>query len=355
MFWRLRDSLPSHVAIGAALVALLAVDATVAGTRDAGEDANLAQPLPVVQPAPHAGLLPGVEVESVASGRGRIWVLVDRPDAGKDRFFVHQLDAANYRVMASVRVPGPASHVYYGAGHVWVSGGGSGGAPGARITAFVPPTGDLVTRRFGNGAAVDSIAFHGSTAYAAVPGRGEVLALKAGRTLRYQRHEERGGPTGVVAVEGAIQVTNSYRNLVPIILRGADTSFLAEVSRIHPVLASAGRRSVWVRSEHGLIRVSVSRGGNVQRKHVTTIHRVRDLLSTSDHGCFVAVTNHPDRMNHRNLLYFSPAALRSPHPKPTAIHHGHQVTRMALSPAGGVVYVDNRGKLWDWNPAGSAT
>jgi hypothetical protein len=355
MFWRLRDSLPSHVAIGAALVVLVAVDATVAGTRDASDTPHYVAPTPAPHAARrHAGLLPGVTVESVTSGGGRIWALVDKPSARGDRMFVFQLDPTDYRVTATVRVPGPADRVYYGAGRVWVSGGGDGGSPNVRISAFAPSVGDVVSLRLGSNAAVDSIAFHGRTGYAAVAGRDEVLALHAGRRLRVERRQELGGPTGVVAVEGAVQVTNASRNLVPIILRGADTSFLAEVSRIHPVLAAAGKRAVWVRSGHGLIRVSVTRGGVVTRKHVRTIHRVFEVRAAPGGGCYVSVTNRRNLRTHRNLLYFSPAALRSPHPAPTAIHHGREVNSLALNPAGGVVYVDNMGKLWDWVPRSSA-
>jgi hypothetical protein len=215
--------------------------------------------------------------------------------------------------------------------------------------------GDVVSLRLGSNAAVDSIAFHGRTGYAAVAGRDEVLALHAGNRLRVERHQELGGPTGVVAVEGAVQVTNASRNLVPIILRGADTSFLAAVSRVHPVLAAAGKRAVWVRSGHGLIRVSVTRDGVVTRKHVRTIHRVFDVHTTPAGGCYVSVANRRNRRTHRNLLYFSSAALRAPHPAPTAIHHGREVNSLALDPAGGVVYVDNTGKLRHWVPRRSAS
>lgn len=349
MFWRLRDlRVPGTVALGGAALALVVVDSVVAGTRGGSPAAPPAPPVPHV--SARLGMLPGVITESVAAGRGRIWALVDKPSAHRDRFYVYGIDPATNAVRSTVRVPGPASYVFYGARHVWVSGGGDGGAPNSKISAVDPARLTIATVRLGRDSAVSSIAFHGSTAYAAAAGRDQVLAIKAGKRLRVKRIAERGGPIDVVAVHGAIEVTDGVRNLVPVILRGANTSFLAEVSRLRPVFAAAGRRAVWVRSARRLIRVSVVGGKVGVRTQVPTGSRVFGMVTTPGGGCYVAVASRGAHHPRRNLLYFSPTALRARHPHPTAVHHGRTVNHLALDPAGGVVYADAAGKLRRWIP-----
>jgi hypothetical protein len=348
MFWRLRDlGVPSYIAVGSALLALVVADSVTAGVRSDGSSA--ATPPAVVHLASGTrGLLAGAKAVSVASGRGEIWALAGPSSHAVAGRVAEEIDPKTGRVLRSVPVPAPATYVFYGAHRVWVSGAG-------RVSAVNPSTGHVLTRSLGRGVAVQSMAFHGSRAYVADPGRDQIVTFTAGTQLRSKTVTELGGPRAVVELHGAIQPTNRVKNLVPVIFRGADTSFLAEVSRIRPVIASAAKRIVWVRRSDGLLRVTMSRAAArgvsvARRQEVMTGSRVRQLAMTPGGGCYVAIENHHDRRSHRNLLYFSRAALRARRPHPTSVHRGHEARDLALDPAGGVVYADRTGKLVSWLP-----
>jgi hypothetical protein len=346
MFWRLRDSVPSYTAIGFALVALVAVDSTVAGSRTDGSSASAAPAIvQVAQGQSSHGLLPGVRTLGVASGHGEIWALVVQGSS----YAVEEINPTTQRAGASYRMTSPASHIFYGAGRVWLTGAN-------RVSALNPASGHFLTHRLGNGAKVSAMVFHGTTAYAALGGHDELLTLRPGRTFRAKLIAERGGPAAVVALSGAIQPTNRMKNLIPIIFRDANTSFLAEISRLRPVIASAGKRAVWVHSGKGLIRITVPSGGTIRRgndiasrQHFATDIRVRQIMMTPGGDSYVSAQNRGGR-SHRNLLYFSRAALRAKKPVPTATHRGLAALGLALDPAGGVVYADRTGKLRRWVP-----
>jgi hypothetical protein len=226
-----------------------------------------------------------------------------------------------------------------------------------RVSALDPANGHVLTRRLDGGVAAHSMAFHGSTAYLVEPARDRVLALRAGSTIRINGTTERGGPRAVVALHGAVQPTSQDKNLIPFIFRGADTSFLAQLSRLPPILAWAGNRAVWLRRAHGLLLATVSHSGTVargthlsSRRYVVTGTRVRQVVMTASGGCFISVQNSRDVRSHHNLLYFSRAALRASKPRPTAVHRGREVRDLAVNPAGGVAYADDAGRLLSWVP-----
>jgi hypothetical protein len=245
----------------------------------------------------------------------------------------------------------PAAHIFYGAGRVWLTGSG-------RISAINPASGRVLTRTLDRGVNLTSMAFHDSSAYVADPRQDRVYRFTAGSRIAAHAIAERGGPRAVVTLSGAVQPTNAAKNLIPIIFGGANTSFLAEVSRLHPVIASAGTRAVWVRSGKGLTRITVPPGGTIRRgnnvasrQHFATDTRVRQLAMTTAGGVYVAIQNPHNVRSHRNLLYFSRAALEAHSPRPTASHRGRTAIDLAIDPAGGVVYADGTGKLWRWAPA----
>jgi hypothetical protein len=343
MFWRLRDTgLRSHVVIGVAALALVVVDSVVAGSRGSGE--AQAQPSIGGHQTPVA-VGHGSRAKAVASGHGRIWALVEVGRTG--RYFVGEIDPRNDEALDTIRVPGPASYVFYGAGHVWVSGRHGSTA---RLSAIDPRTGRVLTLRLRGDGALSSMAFAGPTAYAAVVGRDEVLELTARKRLHAKAIEERGGPLAVVAVPHAIEVTNRDMNLVPIILRGADTTFLAALQLGRPVIAAAEGQAAWVRREDSLVRETLSASGRPARHYVPTHALPLEVVMTPAGGCYVAVATHKGRRPSPDLLYFTRAALSAGHPRPTAVHRGRQINHLALDPTGGVVYTDVTGRLNRWAP-----
>lgn len=336
LFWRWRDlGVYRHIALGVALAALLAVDVAVAGTR--GADSSAAAPSSPVSTKP-VRLAPRMHAVDVASGHGRLWVLTRKGRRGP--YAVEELTADRLQQVRSFPVTEAATAVYYGAGRVWVVGKRS-------ITVLDPAGGRTQSRRIEG--TIDSMAFARATAYAVAAGRGEVLTISPGRRLSIHSIEERGGPLALVAVTGAIEVTNQAMNLVPIILGGANTTFLAALQLGRPVIASAGDQAVWVRRGHQLVRETLGSDNRPARKYVATPGSPLQVVMTADGGCYVSLASTSKRR--LDLAYFSRRALSARHPTPTDVRAGRRVADFALDPAGGVVLVDASGNLRRWVPA----
>lgn len=338
LFWRLRDlRIYSHAAIGIAVLALLGVDATVAGVRSG----DAAQVVSIGGHEPHSRPIGRVAyADAVTSGHGVIWTLHCSRHAG--RHCEVALGSPPKGVEASVlAVPRPASHLFYGAGRVWIAGGG-------RISAIDPRTHRIATLRLAGGT-VASMAFRGSRAYAAVVGRDEVLAITPGRTLHPKVIAEHGGPRTVIAFPDAIEVANDEMNLVPIIFPRADTSFLAALQLGRPVIAAAGPHAAWVRRGRQLVRETLGPDNRPARKYIATPGRALRVVMAAGGGCYVSLAS--VRRRGIDLAYFSRKALSARHPTPTDVHVGRRVVDFALNPAGGVVYIDRTGALQRWVPA----
>jgi hypothetical protein len=338
LFWRWRDlRLHGHVAIGIAVLALLAVDSTVVGARS-GEAA------PVMSigghPPPARLIGDGFLADAVTSGHGEIWTLRCFAPRPHRRCEVFEIDPSTGVEISAFLIPRPASNLFYGADRLWATGGG-------RITAIDPVSHHVATERRAGGT-IRSMAFHGSTAYAAVVGRDEVLALTGGKRLRTKVIEEKGDPIAVVALPRAIEVTNRDMNLVPVILPGADTSFLATLQLGRPVIAAGGPHVVWVRRGHLLVRETVTRSSHPARQYVATPGAPLRVVTAGDGGCYVSLASVP--RSRVNLAYFSRKALTARHPRPTDVHAGARLTDFALDPAGGVVFIDRSGALKRWEP-----
>lgn len=344
LFWRWRDlRLHSHAAIGFAALALVVVDASVAGVRGGDRPPTSVRPSATGFHQPKLYVGHGLQAEAIASGGGRIWVLARRLAAGGDR--LEEIDPRTEQTVSSTPVPRSAEHVFYGADRVWLTGR-------TRITVLDPRTKHVDTIQL-SGGTLRSMAFAGSTAYAAVVSRDEVLEIKPGKQLRTKVIEEKGAPLTVVAVPRAIEVANNEMNLVPVILPGADTSFLATLQLGRPVIAAGDGRVVWVRRGHLLVRETLHRGAARPARQYVDVHGIPlQVMMASDGGCYVMVR--AAGRSQPSLLYFSRHSLRAANPKPSAVHRGRQVRDFAIDPAGGVAYVDAAGHLARWVPGAKA-
>ncbi|HVV74597.1 MAG TPA: hypothetical protein VHC43_01065 [Mycobacteriales bacterium] len=343
LFWRWRDlRVHSHLAIAAGALILLLVDSTVAGVRAGSPPAAAAPPSLASR---HEVLSPrrGLRGELVVSGSGWLWLLARD---GKHAHSLEQVDPRTEQIHSSTRVAGPASYLFYGAGRVWVTGGST-------IRALDPRSGRLSVLRAAGGT-VRSMTFARSKAYAVVAGRDEVLAISPGRRLRAHTIVEHGGPSTAVALSDAIEITNHRANLVPVIFPRADTSFLAALQLGRAVIAAAGPQAAWVRRGHELVRETLSRAAGSAsrpaRHYVDTLGRPEHVVMTADGGCYVSIGRTSGRARRTDVLYFSRSALRSRHPRPSAVHRGPHVRSLALDPAGGVVFTDAVGDLVRWVP-----
>lgn len=332
MFWRPRDlGLRSHVAVGIAALALVGVDASVAATRGGGGEAPT---FSIADPATSFHLGPHLHAEGVASGHRRLWVLV-RHDP--DHYRVEDLRPSNLETIRSIPVPSGATGIYFGAGRVWVSSA-------AAITAIDPASGRSQTHALGS--TVDSMAFVGSTAYAVGTSPDELLAITAGHRLRVRSIEETGDPVAVVALSRAVEVAGRAANLVPVILPGANTSYLAALDLGQPIIGSAGPTAAWVARGRLLVLERLSASGRLARKYFRIPGHARRVLTDPRGGCYVAVGG----AARPALLYIPRAAIRAELPRAFAIRRGAAIASFALDPVGGVVYTTFAGQLRRWIP-----
>jgi hypothetical protein len=77
------------------------------------------------------------------------------------------------------------------------------------------------------------------------------------------------------------------------------------------------------------------------------------VLGDPDHGVYVALRTDKPPGNKPYLVYYSPAALATADPVPTAVLHGVLAAEeMVADPAGGIVFVTNDGDVDAWHPTG---
>ena len=331
--------------LGYGALAVVVAGLTVVGVRTVPE----AKAGPMYPPfTHHIAMTPGASVSSVASGAGAIWAIV-KPASG-DLIRLAKIDPRTDNVKSWLDLPMPASQLYFGRGWLWASNGA-----GTRITAINALTGAVSSLHLTTGA-VGSIASLGSTAYAVVAHRDEVLALTVDKgEIQTRRIHVAGGPTSIVALRGVVLPSNRSGTLEPIWVQPQQPHHAAfpvgALSSKLPVIAPAGVMSVWARSAGALEREGVGTHRHLFAVRLRPAHRPIAVVNARDGACYVAIRNFggPSRAN---LFYYQSSRIAGGAPLPSQAHVGHQIRSLALDPLGGVVYVDARGQLWRWVPAG---
>jgi hypothetical protein len=273
---------------------------------------------------------------------------------------VEQRDPATGAVLRTYPLTTPARGAAYGAGGLWVWGGGDKTHPDTTVSVVEPSPGVVSTADLRQVAAIEGFGFAANHAYA---------------------FDARHGVYSLNETGSGAQVTGRRFPGVVDVVGGHDTLFLLGDHRIvaqypvadgwHPDLdvfygitidglpLVESAKGFWTVQGRNLVQEDPQGhqlGATVTPPlfgNPTFSALSKPLAAVVDPagGLYVAMSN-DGGPRIESLLYYSPAALRSSAPQPTAVHVGsEQAETIALDPAGGVVWFA-AGGFGRWNPAG---
>jgi hypothetical protein len=295
-------------------------------------------------------------VDALTAGGGFVWTIGIKSTPNDVISLIQRRDPVTGRVLASYRIPDPEQFISYGLGKVWAWGGGDGGYPDGRLSVLTPATGRVRSASLGFGKGLDtsafgyasntSLGFAGHRAFGIRENSGGVVAIdphdlaaadSQQPALRIAKVQSILGGRGTVYVRGLQGVIGQYPATrtwppngpsEPITVRG------------FPLLVTAD--GFWAALNHELVHEDINGtqiGAALPLPRVATerfLPAVTSVVVDRSGGLYAAIAS---VRNTVDLLYYSPAELRSAHPRPTAIHRGPAVDRIEADPAGGVVYV----------------
>lgn len=336
---------------GVAVVAVVAVAVSVAGTgagKHIGEgtaaQGNPRHPVPI--PLLQFPKAPADFANGVTFGGGWIWTIESRPTKVGSRAYVVQRNPVTGKINARYRVPQADDHIAYGFGKAWTWHNGDD-FPNTAI-ATVGTTGDVGSERWTPSVAIQDMTFTSGFAWMTEPKANFVVTFR----------------DGVLGANGGAPLTGA-RFVIPLsphsVLVAGSTGTLHELpsgqfvylgAKPPSLLASAPAYGIWI--AHGRRLTYQTRIDEPPALRLDLPLSVGAVIGDPDHGVYVELHSENPRHYDPYLVYYSPAALRSPHPQPTARLDGLvQAEGMVANPAGGVVFVTNDGAVDAWHPDAS--
>jgi DNA-directed RNA polymerase specialized sigma24 family protein len=332
-------------ALVAAVVLLVALGVSVVhgsgGGPAAADPQQPAADRPISLPREPADFASGVAV-----GGGAIWTIESHPIRHAAISYLVRRDPASGSIQGRYLVPDPDDRIGYGLGKVW-AWNDNVEYPTTAIST-VDANGDVATVGSSPSIAIAGAAFADGRAWFSEPATNTVLAV-------------RGGDLGTVArvtIAGA-------RYLVPVSATSVLVSGTSGELRQLPgnrivdpgdepltLLAPAASYGFWTAQDQ---RLSYRSGvGASPSLTVTMRSRVVAVSGDPTGGVYIALAPTHERGATPYLVYYSPLALRSSEPRPTAQVLGHtRVEGMVLDPVGGVVFTTSFGFVEMWRPPGA--
>jgi hypothetical protein len=307
-------------------------------------------------PRPASATWATAHVLAVAEGGGSVWSLEEHMIQHVDHIDVVQRDSVSGVVLRHWRVGTYNDFIAYKYGKVWVWGGGDSNAPSTAMT--LDPTTDArsSTAHLGRVNALGSVAFASGHAL------GAVLAWQRVVGFSFDRNGRGFGVTKQHVTDVTVVLALGPKTLGWVTTSGQIEAVQRSDTRTYQI--SAGSRP-WVPvggAPWGHV-FWVSHGRSLYRQDLTTARRTGptvslpstpfDVVADASGGIYVSRGNPNDLPTVASLLYYSPAALASASPRPTAQLEAGEVKSLAVDPAGGVVYTDSYDALIHWNAAGA--
>jgi hypothetical protein len=316
---------------------------------DRGDATTAARP----GPHPTTAMWASAHVVAVTAGGGSVWSLEEHATRAADHADIVQRDPFTGAVEKHWLVSSTYEFIAYGYGKVWVWGGGVSAAPESIAMTLDPTTGTRsATADLGFGNAFDSLVFAAGSAWAAVPERNRLISFGFQGVRSTANVTHLPGIVSVVRIGGGLATIARDGLLSPIPEQLGPVNPNARIAAgAHPWVPAAGT-TFWVSNRHGdLYREDLARlrraGSAVTLPHVPLA-----VAADSSGGLYVALVSPSHAQAAPSLLYYSAAALGVASPRPTAIRSGDEIHRLAVDPAGGVVYTNSADALIHWNPAG---
>jgi hypothetical protein len=281
----------------------------------------------------------------VVAAAGQLWTVELHPSNKVPGTTVVRRDPGTGREETSYAVPGEDFGIAYGLGMIWTWGAAAGGPPASDVSVIDPETGHVRTLRVSYGP-IEDVAFADGLAWFTQPDLNRVLRIAPlGRTR----------PTTLVA-DGARDI--APLGTASVVVLGSSGSLLdlpdeVFINRNDPtltMLAAAPQYGVWLAHGRNLTHEpAIDLPLDVSLRLPLP---VREVLGDPADGAYIATQSEGPQRYDPYLVYYSPQALASRHPRPTALLDGRvRVESMTSGPDGGVVFVTTSGALVSWNPS----
>jgi hypothetical protein len=289
-------------------------------------------------------------VIAVTAGGGSIWSLEDDIPGNASHIGIVRRDPVTGVVKSRWSVDPAYQFLAYGYGRVWVWGGGDGGEPNA-IASVVGENSVTRAVHLGRGVAFDSVVFVAGHAWAAVPDRQLAVRIAVSRLdVAHVTRQHVTGISSVVALDAATLGIVTTDGAIEAVGR-SDIRNYQMAAGTRPWVPAGGSYS-WVSRGRSLYRENLT-GDSKAGSRVSLPGIPFDVVADSKGGLYVEQGNPNDLPTVASLLYYSPLALSTESPQPTAVRDAGEVEGLAADPAGGVVYTDSDGALVHWTPAGA--
>ncbi len=342
---RQRRALTASVA--AVVVVVIAVSALGSSGSGSGSTAKLHHHARKAAPVTEA-VFPKRLIDfasGVTAGGGFIWTIESRATRSGSISYIVERNPVTGAVESRYRVPQPDDHISYGLGKVWAWHNQADFHYTAIAT--VDRLGQLSTLRTSPSVAIDDVAFTRDFAWLTEPTANQVTAMH-NNVLSLGEGSTVVGARFVIPLSATSVLVAGRSGTMRVLPSG---QFVYLGVRGLSLLASAPSYGIWI--ARGPVLTYQTR---IDEPPSVTLRLPLDVASvTGDpaQGVYVALRSNNPFHYDPYLVYYSPAALRSRHPVPTARLDGLlQAEGMTADPAGGVVFVTNNGAIDEWNPLG---
>jgi hypothetical protein len=278
----------------------------------------------------------------VTAGGGYIWTIENRSTKRGSRTYVVERSPISGRVEKRYRVPQPDDHIGYGFGKAWAWHDNNDASTTALAT--VDGGGDVDTQKSTPPIAVQDATFTSRLAWFTEPAVNAVVTYRTGLFGITTRLTIPGAKFVVPLSGSSVLVATGSGELRS--LPGNEVVDRGE--RAPTLLAPAPDYGIWIAHGRQLsYQASIALKPSV---NLTLPLNVAGVTGDPAHGVYVATSSDNPLHYDPYLVYYSPAALKAPHPQPTARLDGLvQAEDMVANPAGGVVFTTNEGDVDAWN------
>jgi hypothetical protein len=280
----------------------------------------------------------------ITAGIGAIWTIESRGAAADSQAVVVEHDPVSGHVVGTYAAPKADDRIAFGFGKIW-TWHDAADYPTRTTIATIDTVGDVQAFRTRPAVAITSATFTNGAAWFVEPDTQALIRFPAG--VLSDPHRSPGTRARFIVPVSAhsilIAEADGTQRLLPghrIITRSTPPPTL---------LSPAPGYGIW--TGHGN-RVTYQRSVNAKPSLTITLPlRVGAVVGDPAHGVYIATQSNNPVHYDPYLVYYSPSALRPANPQPTARLNGLvQAEHIVASPAGGVVFVTNKGTVDAWNP-----
>jgi streptogramin lyase len=287
-----------------------------------------------------------LDAKNVASAPdGSVWALAPAETGG---FAVHEVDAVSGRSVRSIELPGSATFLEFGLGHLWIGVGGDGAEPDGHLWVIEPTTGTIIADERIDGGGPNDFAFSDDAAWVTTGAAGDVWKLAFDRGPLQKESLHLGGQTdNIVVLDNGDVWTRDYIGGRIVRIDPERVVLAQEIAWAGAPLAPSGQSRVWALDPDGrVVEVDL---GRIEGDHPTVVQtvptemRYPSVVATNTH-----LWVHRDGVERWSIPVASGAKPATTDARDVYFLRDLDGTAWFVSGGGG-------GGLWRWRPASVPT